>query len=239
MKDMYTQTIELLNSSLNLDYELDRKILDIIPKLIEARSRYWTKGEHGYFTGSYSDGKSGGTPNCSGGMGVISSKSGKGSATSNKTATNTYSGVDVTDLYEQIKAPNSGSVTYDEGYNEKIHKAEINFANWLHSYYGGDIHLLSESTVDGTHMPDYIWNGKMWDLKSATTEKSANGLIRKGLKQIQQNPGGIFLNYGSNKISLDVLTDYINKRMQWCNDIKADIIVIEDGTVTKVIRYKK
>ncbi|MGN0649387.1 MAG: hypothetical protein ACI4KM_03040 [Oscillospiraceae bacterium] len=42
-------------------------------------------------------------------------------------------------------------------------------------------------------MADYIWNGELWDLKTATTEKSANGLIRKGLQQIAQNPGGYSL----------------------------------------------
>lgn len=44
--ESYTETINTLRSLLNLDYYLDRKILDILPKLIEARARYWTKGDY-------------------------------------------------------------------------------------------------------------------------------------------------------------------------------------------------
>lgn len=40
----YTETINTLRSSLNLDYELDKKILDILPKLIEARAKFYAQG---------------------------------------------------------------------------------------------------------------------------------------------------------------------------------------------------
>ena len=135
-------------------------------------------------------------------------------------------------------------------------------------------------------------------MKTATTEKSANGVIRKGLrqhrtktifwilhtsclhlfrhiaqfvlarrqpcvvlivqsdeksdcairaqslcgialKQIAQNPEGIFLDYGSRNISLDALEECINKRMQWHNGFDVDIMVIQNGKITKVLRYKK
>lgn len=59
MRDCYTETINTLMDSIYLDDKLCSHILDIIPKLVEARARHWIKGEHGYFAGSYSDGKSG------------------------------------------------------------------------------------------------------------------------------------------------------------------------------------
>lgn len=67
--DRYTETIDTLMGSLHLDDALCSHILDIIPKLVEARARHWIKGEHGYFAGSYSDGNSSSVPNCSGGTG--------------------------------------------------------------------------------------------------------------------------------------------------------------------------
>ncbi len=79
--------------------------------------------------------------------------------------------VDVKDLYDYLASPGKGVISYDKGYNVSTHKSEIDFADWLHSYYGGDIRLLSESTKDGVLMPDFIWNNKFWDLKSVTTEK--------------------------------------------------------------------
>lgn len=148
-------------------------------------------------------------------------------------------GVDVKDLYDKIATPGKGDVTYDEGYNVKTHKAEISFAEWLHSHFGGDIHLLNESTEDGICMPDYLWNGKLWDLKCVTTEKSANTAIRKGLKQIEKNPGGVFLDYGNNEISIEELTKVVDNRMRWHKDKSADIFVIQNGAVVKAFRYTK
>lgn len=146
---------------------------------------------------------------------------------------------EVQDEYKRNATPKQGIVTFDENYNEKIHKNEITFAGWLHNYYGGDIKLLEEKPKDGIKMPDYIWNGKLWDLKTATTEKSANGLIRKGLKQIEPNPGGIFLDYGDRDISIDVLLSVIEERMQWYKGKSLDIVIVRSSEVIKVLRYEK
>lgn len=141
--------------------------------------------------------------------------------------------------YQKKAKPKQGTITYDDGYNTENHKDEVLFANWLHNEFGGDIKLLNERPKDKVKMPDYIWNGKLWDLKTASTEKSANGLIRKGLKQIESNPGGIFLNYGNRKISIDALLGVIQERMQWYKGESLDIMIIQNGKVVKVLRYEK
>lgn len=146
-------------------------------------------------------------------------------------------GVDVKDLYDRIATPGKGSVSRDNGYNVNTHKAEIEFADWLHSYYGGDIHLLSEVNQNKVPTPDYSWNKKLWDLKSVTTEKAANSAIRKGLKQISSNPGGVILDYGDTDISLEMLQSVIDKRMCWYGGATVDIMVVNKKKVVKVLRY--
>ena len=83
--------------------------------------------------------------------------------TQNTTDTSATLSIDVNDIYAKSATPGQGSISHDERYNLDSHKAEIKFANWLHSYYGGDIRLLSEAVEDGVLMPDFIWNEKLWD----------------------------------------------------------------------------
>lgn len=97
--------------------------------------------------------------------------------------------------YINAAKPGTGIISIDDGYDKGKHILEIKFADWLHSTMGGNIRLLAESTVNGVKRPDYLWKNKLWDLKSLTTEKAANSAIHSGLKQIRENPGGIFLNY--------------------------------------------
>lgn len=149
-------------------------------------------------------------------------------------------GTDVLKEYLQNASPGQGSIAYDADYRADKHKDEINIANWLHDHLGGDIRLLNESTVQCQKMPDYLWSGKLWDLKTVTTEKAANTAIKRGLEQIKTNPGGVILNYGEYDISLEELQKVIDKRMQWLSDGgKADVLVIKNGKMVKALRYKK
>lgn len=76
-------------------------------------------------------------------------------------------------------------------------------------------------------MPDYIWNNKYWELKTTTTEKSANSAVRKAIKQISDNPGGIILNYNSD-INIQEVINVIEKRVDASKDnrISFDIMVL-------------
>ena len=153
--------------------------------------------------------------------------------------TKILNGLDVTKEYLEKAVPGEGTITRDEEYDESIHKNEIAFADWLHDNFGGNIHLLSESTEKGKKTPDYLWNGKLWDLKNVTSEKAANSAIRKGIRQIAENPGGIILDYGDKSISLNELITVINKRMNWYEEKQIDIMIIQNGKVVSILRYKK
>ena len=144
---------------------------------------------------------------------------------------------EVKDEYNKKATPGKGVITQDDDLQIKKHKQEIEFAEWLKSTYGGDIHIYQEHS--GAKNPDYIWNGKMWDLKTVSTEKAANSAIKEGQKQIRNNPGGIILNYNKNDLSIPVLESVINNRMKWYKDIELDIMIVNNGKTVKILRYKK
>ena len=139
--------------------------------------------------------------------------------------------------YLRTASPGVGSIAYDTGYDMARHADEIKTAQYLHDHLGGDIMLLNEAHNYKAMTPDYIWNGKLWDLKTASTEKSANSAVRHGLKQIQENPGGIILNYGQNIISVDSLKEVLRKRLTASATQNVDILVICKDELLTVQRF--
>lgn len=147
---------------------------------------------------------------------------------------------EVQNEYEANATPGKGEITLDTAYDKNSHKEEVEFAEWLKKKYGGDIHLIEEKGKErNVKSPDYLWNGRFWDLKTVTTEKSANSALKKGHKQIIENPGGIMLNYGNNNISVGELLKVIEKRMQWYDNEAFDIMIVNKGEVIKILRYIK
>lgn len=145
---------------------------------------------------------------------------------------------DVTEEYLRTATPGQGKITYDEGYEEKQHQTEIDFAEWIQESFGGDIRLLKEVDKPGVYTPDYEWNGKLWDLKVASTEKAADAAIRHGLRQIAANPGGVILDYRGRPIDGAALLAVINARMRHMSAGTVDILTVFASGI-KVYRYKK
>ena len=87
--------------------------------------------------------------------------------------------------------------------------------------------------------PDYVWKDKLWDLKTLTTEKSADTAIRKGLRQIAENPGGIIIDYRGKNISIDRFEEVMDRRMARSAKGTTDILVILKNNEFRVYRYKK
>lgn len=148
-------------------------------------------------------------------------------------------GEDVSTEYAKFATPGEGSITQDEGYDANRHANEIKIAEWLRSKFGGDIRLINESAVPGVKSADFLWKGKLWDLKNTSTAKAADSAIRGGLKQIFNNPGGIILDYGDNSINIDEVLDVIASRMKRGQYETADIIIISKGEIVKILRYRK
>lgn len=87
--------------------------------------------------------------------------------------------------------------------------------------------------------PDYQWNNKLWDLKRVTTEKSANSAVRHELKQIQENTGGIILNYEENTVSIQQLRTILDSRMKTSAIQTTDIIVLQHERLILALRHNK
>ena len=145
--------------------------------------------------------------------------------------------IDVKSEYLKSATPGIGFIKQDPNYDLVRHADEIKTAQWLHKNLGGDIVLLNEVNTYKAMTPDYLWNGKMWDLKTASTEKSANSAIRHGLKQIQENPGGIILNYEENEISVDLLKEILQKRLNASATQHVDIVVLANDKLLTVQRF--
>lgn len=146
---------------------------------------------------------------------------------------------DVLGEYLRTATPGRGSITYDEGYNRTRHAAEIKTAQWLHDTLGGDIVLLQETGGLFEKTPDFLWRNKGWELKSTTTEKSADSALRSALKQIQDNPGGVILNYNDNDVELDAVLDTVKRRLIRQEQCNADILIIHRNELKAALRYKK
>lgn len=155
-------------------------------------------------------------------------------------ATDSKPYIEVQDEYEKNATPGEGKLTHDKGCTEERYKDELDFAEWIHNTFGGDIHVNEEKyEFEGQKNPDYLWNGKLWDLKTLSSEKAANTAIKRGLTQIKDNPGGLILDLRENDFSEDLLVDVINKRMTWYKDNVGDIMIISKKTIFKILRYKK
>lgn len=144
---------------------------------------------------------------------------------------------EVQDEYEATATPGEGVITRDNDYKEKKHKEEINFADWLHNKYGGDIHIRQEHR--DKEYCDYIWRGKYWELKTPKSQKGTNSALRKGYSQVSENTGGVMIDYGEHDIDLDFIMDAIEERMHWYHGGTIDIMLVHRGKVLKILRYKK
>lgn len=144
----------------------------------------------------------------------------------------------VTAEYLSKATPGEGNYIIEDAVDIKRSKNEIAEAQNLHRVFGGDIKVLAEKDTPGKKNPDYSWNGKLWDLKTTSTETSANSAIRAGIKQIVDNPGGLILDFADNEIDMKKLESVIDKRMQWNKSIPIDIMVKNKGKY-KVLRYNK
>lgn len=146
---------------------------------------------------------------------------------------------DVTDRYLANANPRMGKVRYENGYRTKNHKAEIVVANQIREQFGGKFVLLKEKNTQGTKTPDYLWRGKMWELKTISTAKAADNAVRSAVKQIRNNPGGVILQC-TDSANVDEVIKITDARAMRNLEFDFDVVALSDnGTLLFARRYKK
>lgn len=124
-------------------------------------------------------------------------------------------------------------------YSRKDHREEIRVAKILQQSIGGNIELLAERNYEGLKTPDYNWDGALWDLKTISSPKAVHSAIRKGLRQIDSNPGGLILWERSAGIGLDDVIVAIADRLYRSAEIDMTLILGKDEGIIKILRYTK
>ena len=145
---------------------------------------------------------------------------------------------DVTKNYLKSATPRMGKVRYENGYRQKNHGVEIQVAKQIREKFGGKIVLLRESAVPGVKRPDMMWRKKEWEIKSISSAKAADSALRKAIKQIHGNPGGVIFD-ATDTVDLQMLLPVLDARAKRSKTFSADIIVMQNGKFAFARKYKK
>lgn len=146
---------------------------------------------------------------------------------------------DITDKVLKKATPGIGKVELYDGYVKKSNNlAERETADWLLKNIGGEIKLLKESNVDGVKMPDYLWNGKLWELKSPRSAYGAKSAINQARKQIVTNPGGIIINFNNVDADIKQVLEIADESLSHTKQT-VNLMVIKNEKLEFVRRYKK
>lgn len=145
---------------------------------------------------------------------------------------------DVMQDYQHSATPGQGKVEFADGYKVGGHQSEIATANWLRDTFGGDIRLLKEAEAESVSTPDYIWRGKNWELKGASSINTADKQLQKAIKQISARPGGVILDI-TGSIDMDALETQLLRRFQRSRTAGFDLMLLQDGELLRILQYKK
>ena len=146
---------------------------------------------------------------------------------------------DVTDEYLRKASDNPGTVRPGEGFSSTKHANEIDMAQSVSAKFGGDITTLAERNPAGEYNPDYLWRGKYWELKTPEGFEGIDGLVRKGLKQIEKNPGGIIVDARNVQATHEQIYYSVFNRFVRSARGSADMILYDADGQIHAYRFKK
>ncbi len=205
---------------------------EVLEKILSA-DKQWVEGQHkrdqkGRFAGN---GGSGSHAESRPREGKTKPESAKGRYFAGKPK-------DVTNEYRMTAKPGKGKKTYEEGYSESG-KDEEPIADWLINTFGGNVHFLNRLSRWPEKSPDFMWRGKLWDLK--TPDESSENAIKKclqsGKRQIKPEPGGIIMDLDRCKAKLKDVENYIVQEAERNAKFDFDVIILHSGKNYKVLRF--
>ena len=135
--------------------------------------------------------------------------------------------------------PGKGAVSRELGYKTSKHQKEISCADWLVETFGGDVKLLKESNEAGVKTPDYLWKGRLWEHKTASSINSIDKQLQTGIQQIAKNPGGVIIELEeANGLTSDEIHNAITnriKRKEYQEQIK--VVVKKGNDIIDIIKH--
>lgn len=131
-------------------------------------------------------------------------------------------------------------IAQDDYYGKNDHTNELECARWLVKKFGGVVVLLSESEIDGVKTADFLWDGKLWDLKTPTGsgKRTIDNQFAKIKNQIIHNPGGMILDctYLSNS-NFEVIESVSKRMILSC--FVGDVIVVRNAHIVDILHNNK
>ncbi|MDO4500244.1 MAG: hypothetical protein Q4B60_03105 [Erysipelotrichaceae bacterium] len=142
--------------------------------------------------------------------------------------------------------PGEGRITYDQNYDIKSHKHEIETAKWIVRKFGGHIHLMTEDKSkdhEKISNPDYLWRGKWWELKGTKSVSGISKRLEIAISQINNNPifkaGGIIIDVTGTKLNKNDITAVTRRRLSESTKANMIVIIKKEDEVIDVISSKK
>ena len=101
-----------------------------------------------------------------------------------------------------------------------ITQKKLECARWLLKKFDGIVYLVTESDEKNTKSPDFIWDGRLWDLKTPVGcgKRTIDNQFKKIHKQTGNNPGGIIIDCSFTDL------EAVSKRMMLCK-LEGDVII--------------
>ena len=120
-----------------------------------------------------------------------------------------------------------GVVDYSD-LNNPPEKHERSTANYF-AKRGEDVKFIRPQFIKGSHSPDFLMNGKTWEIKSPITysDSSFEYNFRKAMKQSSN------IIFDLRRLSVLNEKKYINELKKWCQTptIKTLVIITKDGKI--------
>lgn len=150
----------------------------------------------------------------------------------------------IKDEFIKRSHPGRGKVTKDKGL--KGHQDEIRTAYWLLKNFGGSIRVKLEDNSkehEGHSNPDYIWNGKWWDLKKPTSKRALDTRLENGFEQLNDKEenarGGFIIDISNLDLDMETIIKRINGRVKASSNSNVIIILRNKSKVVDILRTNK
>lgn len=117
------------------------------------------------------------------------------------------------------------------------HTNELEYARWLLKKFDGIVYLVTESDQKNTKLPDFIWGGRLWDLKTPVGcgKRTIDNQFKKIRKQIGNNPGGIIIDCSFTDLDPEYILEAVSKRMVLCK-LEGDVIIKKKDFVISILK---